>query len=137
MHPCALEPRLHYQFVGTLDYPTADWPALGLKRRILHLRRALLQIAQILGHRSIKRCRIINVASGAGLQAIETGAAYCVSKAALIRLSEIIALETTSMRCWRRRTRSKARGGWRSDRGTGELPVLISHRKLARAPIIL
>ena len=39
--------------------------------------------------------RIINVASGAGLQAIETGASYCVSKAALIRLSEIIALETT------------------------------------------
>jgi NAD(P)-dependent dehydrogenase (short-subunit alcohol dehydrogenase family) len=41
------------------------------------------------------RGRIINVASGAGLEAIETGASYCVSKAALIRLSEIIALETT------------------------------------------
>jgi NAD(P)-dependent dehydrogenase (short-subunit alcohol dehydrogenase family) len=39
--------------------------------------------------------RIINVASGAGLQAIETRASYCVSKAALIRLSEIIACETT------------------------------------------
>jgi 3-oxoacyl-[acyl-carrier protein] reductase len=42
------------------------------------------------------RGRIINVASGAGLQAIATGSAYCVSKAALIRLSESIALETTS-----------------------------------------
>jgi NAD(P)-dependent dehydrogenase (short-subunit alcohol dehydrogenase family) len=43
-----------------------------------------------------RRGRIINVASGAGLQAIETGSAYCVSKAALIRLSENIALETGS-----------------------------------------
>ena len=41
-----------------------------------------------------RRGRIINVASGAGLQAIATGSAYCVSKAALIRLSEAIALET-------------------------------------------
>jgi NAD(P)-dependent dehydrogenase (short-subunit alcohol dehydrogenase family) len=40
--------------------------------------------------------RIINVASGAGLDAVATGSAYCVSKAALIRLSENIALETTS-----------------------------------------
>jgi NAD(P)-dependent dehydrogenase (short-subunit alcohol dehydrogenase family) len=42
-----------------------------------------------------RRCgRIINVASGAGLDAIPTGSAYCASKAALIRLSETIALET-------------------------------------------
>jgi NAD(P)-dependent dehydrogenase (short-subunit alcohol dehydrogenase family) len=41
-----------------------------------------------------RRGRIINVASAAGLQAIATGSAYCVSKAALIRLSEAIALET-------------------------------------------
>jgi NAD(P)-dependent dehydrogenase (short-subunit alcohol dehydrogenase family) len=41
-----------------------------------------------------RRGRIINVASGAGLQAIPNGSAYCVSKAALIRLSENIALET-------------------------------------------
>jgi NAD(P)-dependent dehydrogenase (short-subunit alcohol dehydrogenase family) len=41
-----------------------------------------------------RRGRIINVASGAGLQAIATGSAYCVSKSALIRLSETIALET-------------------------------------------
>src|SRR5215207_5784760 len=43
-----------------------------------------------------RRGRIINVASGAGLQAIATGSAYCVSKAALIRLSEAIALETSA-----------------------------------------
>jgi NAD(P)-dependent dehydrogenase (short-subunit alcohol dehydrogenase family) len=42
-----------------------------------------------------RRGRIINIASGAGLQAIATGSAYCVSKAALIRLSEAIALETS------------------------------------------
>ncbi len=41
-----------------------------------------------------RRGRIINIASRAGLQAIETGSAYCVSKAALIRLTENIALET-------------------------------------------
>jgi NAD(P)-dependent dehydrogenase (short-subunit alcohol dehydrogenase family) len=40
--------------------------------------------------------RIINVASGAGLEAVATGSAYCVSKAALIRLSENIAVETAS-----------------------------------------
>jgi NAD(P)-dependent dehydrogenase (short-subunit alcohol dehydrogenase family) len=38
--------------------------------------------------------RIINVASAAGLGAVATGSAYSVSKAALIRLSETIALET-------------------------------------------
>jgi NAD(P)-dependent dehydrogenase (short-subunit alcohol dehydrogenase family) len=40
------------------------------------------------------RGRIINIASGAGLQPVETGSAYCVSKAALIRLNEATALET-------------------------------------------
>jgi len=118
--------------IGTID-PDEWWRDMDI-----NLRGPFLFVNAILpGMLARGRGRIINVASGAGLQAIETGAAYCVSKAALIRLSEIIALETTSMRCWRRRTRSKARGGWRSDRGTGELPVLISHRKLARAPIIL
>jgi NAD(P)-dependent dehydrogenase (short-subunit alcohol dehydrogenase family) len=43
-----------------------------------------------------QRGRIINVASAAGLDAIAAGSAYCVSKAALIRLSENIALETAS-----------------------------------------
>jgi NADP-dependent 3-hydroxy acid dehydrogenase YdfG len=38
--------------------------------------------------------RIINVASAAGLQAIETVSAYGVSKAALIRLTEALAAET-------------------------------------------
>ena len=38
--------------------------------------------------------RIINVASEAGLFSINTGSAYCVSKAALIRLTESTALET-------------------------------------------
>ena len=40
------------------------------------------------------RGRIINVASGAGLRAAPKGSAYCVSKAALIRLTENTALET-------------------------------------------
>jgi NAD(P)-dependent dehydrogenase (short-subunit alcohol dehydrogenase family) len=40
--------------------------------------------------------RIINIASGAGNSSIETISAYCVSKAALIRFSEILALETKS-----------------------------------------
>lgn len=37
--------------------------------------------------------RIINLASGAGLWAIETVSAYCVGKAAVIRLSESVAIE--------------------------------------------
>lgn len=41
-----------------------------------------------------KQGRIINLASGAGLGPIDGGSAYCVSKAALIRLSEQLALET-------------------------------------------
>jgi NAD(P)-dependent dehydrogenase (short-subunit alcohol dehydrogenase family) len=40
--------------------------------------------------------RIINVASEAGLFSINTGSAYCVSKAALIRLTESTAIETES-----------------------------------------
>ena len=39
------------------------------------------------------RGRIINMASVAGLQALPTGSAYCLSKAAVIRLSESLALE--------------------------------------------
>jgi 3-oxoacyl-[acyl-carrier protein] reductase len=38
--------------------------------------------------------RIINMASGAGLLALETVSAYCASKTALIRFSESLALET-------------------------------------------
>src|SRR5215216_6102346 len=49
MHPRTLQARLDHEFVGTLNHSTADWPALGLKPRILHLRHALLQIGQVLG----------------------------------------------------------------------------------------
>jgi NAD(P)-dependent dehydrogenase (short-subunit alcohol dehydrogenase family) len=38
--------------------------------------------------------RIINLASEAGLRALPTTSAYCVSKAAVIRLTECLALET-------------------------------------------
>jgi NAD(P)-dependent dehydrogenase (short-subunit alcohol dehydrogenase family) len=38
--------------------------------------------------------RIINLASAAGLQSIPTTSAYCVSKTAVIRLTESLALET-------------------------------------------
>jgi NAD(P)-dependent dehydrogenase (short-subunit alcohol dehydrogenase family) len=40
-----------------------------------------------------QRGRIINLASGAGLNAIDGGSAYCLSKAALIRFSEQLAVE--------------------------------------------
>ena len=40
--------------------------------------------------------RIINLASGAGLRALETCSAYCVGKAALIRLTESVASETAT-----------------------------------------
>jgi NAD(P)-dependent dehydrogenase (short-subunit alcohol dehydrogenase family) len=41
-----------------------------------------------------RRGRIINMASAAGLQPFETVSAYCVSKTALIRFSESLAMET-------------------------------------------
>jgi NAD(P)-dependent dehydrogenase (short-subunit alcohol dehydrogenase family) len=41
-----------------------------------------------------KRGRLINLASGAGLGPIEGASAYAISKAALIRLSENLAIET-------------------------------------------
>jgi NAD(P)-dependent dehydrogenase (short-subunit alcohol dehydrogenase family) len=40
--------------------------------------------------------RIINVASGAGVKAVPFGSAYCTSKAALIRLSQGLAMETAA-----------------------------------------
>jgi NAD(P)-dependent dehydrogenase (short-subunit alcohol dehydrogenase family) len=40
-----------------------------------------------------KRGRIINVASGGGLSAFDCFSAYCISKTALIRLSESLAIE--------------------------------------------
>ena len=41
------------------------------------------------------RGRIINIASSAGLQALPTGSAYCLSKAAVIRFTESLALENS------------------------------------------
>jgi NAD(P)-dependent dehydrogenase (short-subunit alcohol dehydrogenase family) len=76
--------------IGTID---ADewWRDIDI-----HLRGPFLFVNAVLPAMVARRHgRIINLASGAGHQAIETGAAYCVSKAALIGLSEIIALETT------------------------------------------
>jgi 3-oxoacyl-[acyl-carrier protein] reductase len=76
--------------IGTID-PDEWWRDIEI-----NLRGPLLFVNAVLpGMLGRGRGRIINVSSGAGLQAIETGAAYCVSKAALIRLSESIALETT------------------------------------------
>jgi NAD(P)-dependent dehydrogenase (short-subunit alcohol dehydrogenase family) len=48
------------------------------------------------GMRTRRKGRIINVTSGAGLDAKPTVSAYGVSKTALIRLSETLALETAS-----------------------------------------
>jgi NAD(P)-dependent dehydrogenase (short-subunit alcohol dehydrogenase family) len=77
--------------IGTID-PDEWWRDMDINLRGPFL----LANAVVPGMLARGRGRIINVASGAGLQAIETGASYCVSKAALIRLSEIIALETTA-----------------------------------------
>jgi NAD(P)-dependent dehydrogenase (short-subunit alcohol dehydrogenase family) len=76
--------------VGMLD-PDEWWRDVGINLRGPFL----FANAVVPGMTARGRGRIINVASYAGVQGIETGAAYCVSKAALIRLSEIIALETT------------------------------------------
>jgi NAD(P)-dependent dehydrogenase (short-subunit alcohol dehydrogenase family) len=76
--------------VGSLD-PDEWWHdmAINLRGPFLYAN------AVVPGMIARGRGRIINIASGAGTSAIETGAMYCVSKAAVIRLSEIIALETT------------------------------------------
>jgi NAD(P)-dependent dehydrogenase (short-subunit alcohol dehydrogenase family) len=61
----------------------------------INLRGPLLYAKAVLpGMIARRRGRIINVASGAGLGAVAAGSAYSVSKAALIRLSETIAVET-------------------------------------------
>lgn len=52
--------------------------------------------AVLLGMRSRRRGRIINISSVAGLEAIPTASAYGVSKTALIRFSEALALETAN-----------------------------------------
>lgn len=76
--------------VGTLN-PDEWWRDVGINLRGPFL----FANAVVPGMISRGRGRIINIASAAGLSGFETGSAYCVSKAALIRLSEIIALETT------------------------------------------
>jgi NAD(P)-dependent dehydrogenase (short-subunit alcohol dehydrogenase family) len=47
------------------------------------------------GMRARRKGRIINIASGGGVQGFPTISAYSVSKTALIRLTEILAMETT------------------------------------------
>jgi NAD(P)-dependent dehydrogenase (short-subunit alcohol dehydrogenase family) len=75
--------------VGAID-PDAWWRELEI-----NLRGPFLFANTVLpGMTARRRGRIINLASGAGLGPVETGSAYCVSKAALIRLTENIALET-------------------------------------------
>jgi NAD(P)-dependent dehydrogenase (short-subunit alcohol dehydrogenase family) len=77
--------------IGTID-PDEWWRDIAI-----NLRGPFLFVHAVLpGMLTRGQGRIINLASAAGLQAVETGASYCVSKAALIRLSEAIALETTS-----------------------------------------
>lgn len=76
--------------IGTID-PDECWRDIAI-----NLRGPFLFVHAVLpGMLTRGQGRIINLASAAGLQAVETGASYCVSKAALIRLSEVIALETT------------------------------------------
>jgi NAD(P)-dependent dehydrogenase (short-subunit alcohol dehydrogenase family) len=69
--------------------PVAWWNEIevNLCGAFLYSRAALLSM------RTRRRGRIINVASIAGLQTIPTMSAYTVSKTALIRLSETLALE--------------------------------------------
>ncbi len=52
-------------------------------------------LSQIVGREMIKRCsgKIINVASQAGIVALDKHVAYCVSKAGLISMTKVLALE--------------------------------------------
>jgi NAD(P)-dependent dehydrogenase (short-subunit alcohol dehydrogenase family) len=82
--------RLHALGV-VADVDADDW----WREVEVNLRGPLLCIKAVLpGMIARRHGRIINVASAAGLGAVATGSAYSVSKAALIRLSETIALET-------------------------------------------
>jgi NAD(P)-dependent dehydrogenase (short-subunit alcohol dehydrogenase family) len=75
--------------IGTID-PDAWWREMEI-----NVRGPFLFANTVLpGMLARGRGRIINLASGAGLWAAATALAYCVSKAALIRLTENIALET-------------------------------------------
>ncbi|WP_417507777.1 GolD/DthD family dehydrogenase [Marinomonas gallaica] len=57
--------------------------------------KSVFMLSQMVGQRMLqqKSGRIINIASQAGIVAIEKHAAYCVSKAGVISLSQVLALE--------------------------------------------
>ncbi len=75
--------------VGAVD-PVLWWRELEVK-----LRGPFLYASAVLpGMRARQAGRIINVASNSGLGPIPKGSAYNVSKTAIIRLSETMALET-------------------------------------------
>jgi NAD(P)-dependent dehydrogenase (short-subunit alcohol dehydrogenase family) len=77
--------------VGDVD-PASWWQEIEA-----NLRGPFLYSHAVLpGMRTRQSGRIINIASGAGLQGMPTVSAYVVSKTALIRLSEAMALETAN-----------------------------------------
>jgi NAD(P)-dependent dehydrogenase (short-subunit alcohol dehydrogenase family) len=77
--------------VGDVD-PSSWWQEIET-----NLRGPFLYAHAVLpGMQARRRGRIINIASGAGLQGMPTVSAYVVSKTALIRLSETLALETAN-----------------------------------------
>jgi NAD(P)-dependent dehydrogenase (short-subunit alcohol dehydrogenase family) len=80
-----------FGLVGKID-PASWWHEIEV-----NLRGPFLYAGAVLPEmRSRGSGRIINVVSAAGLQGIPTFSAYSVSKTALIRLSETLALETAS-----------------------------------------
>ena len=71
---------------------SAFW--LRLKSWLKHIALGRLRSASKFTKRTRRKGRIINVASNAGVQAISTLSAYVVSKTALVRFTEALALET-------------------------------------------
>ena len=67
---------------------------LRLKSWLKHIALGRLRSASKFTKRTRRKGRIINVASNAGVQAISTLFAYVVSKTALVRFNEALALET-------------------------------------------
>jgi NAD(P)-dependent dehydrogenase (short-subunit alcohol dehydrogenase family) len=81
-----------FRAFGTVDIVDANswWQEVEI-----NLRGPFLYSQAVLsGMRSRRKGRIINVVSAAGLQGLPTVSAYSVSKTALIRLTEILAMET-------------------------------------------
>ena len=86
--------QLRRQFPGLGHAAEVD-PDEWWREVKINLRGPFLCMRAVLpGMMARRHGRIINVASAAGLQAIETVSAYGVSKTALIRLSETLAAET-------------------------------------------